>query len=121
MNKEAVIGTLVEILGEEDVQDLIKNAIQSQHIRLDKLKKLSAFSDEDENGSAKSAIIKILGEAGRPLNNGEIRAQYKILYGEEIPLSTVGNTLWRGRDKLFKKSGTGSRWVKWTLITEREN
>lgn len=138
MDKRALIEELVETLSEGELRSIVEMAIQAQRERLGKLEQLSSqFStgsrrwssalhrvervENIEDSTAKAAMIKILGEAEKPLLNAEIRGRYEAIYGKKISSSTVGNTLWRDKDKLFKKSGKGTRWIKWEFIKGEES
>lgn len=138
MDKRELIEALVEVLGEEswpELQSIVNRAIEVQRTRLVRLQQLSAKlaggsvpvspekSEEAElfdlsgarNGTAKKAIFNIMSEAGKPLGNEEIRKRYYVLYGKEISMTLVGNTLWRDKGKIYQNSGHG-RWTKWELI-----
>lgn len=138
MDKRALIEALIELLDEQsmlEIRLIVERAIASQRDRLDKLQQLSLRfggqvpSDKPSTGPSGTkvpvangvpltvALTRILKEARQPLGNQDIRSRYEELYGKPISSSSVGNTLWKFKDKRFKKTGS-SRWARWSFISE---
>ena len=141
MDKRELIETLVELLDEAEIGHIVEKAIQDNRARLTKLEQLSVkltiplgSASPVEGSSRKSeqrvtvnagdvtaveAICRILKEANKPMANQAIRHRYFEIYNNTISASTIGNTLWRHKGKLFRKDGRGgTRWAKWKLIKD---
>jgi hypothetical protein len=126
MNKRDLIELLVDLLDEDEIKRLIEEKIASDRLRLEKLEHLSQqfgittipvdkIPDDGEYESASAGVLHILQEAGRPIGNKEIRVRFKELYGQEIKQATLGNILWKGKNKKrYKKTG-GTRHAKWKI------